>query len=116
MKPEAGRLRTLRRRRDYLVQQLEDDAGDPGTRKRDHLRAEASALTWAIQELQEVEPELHAHTIKVVKESLAKHLRLNGVDPSVIELVREHCNRLTLRTPEAPLPVSFAMELAERDD
>ena len=52
MKPEAGRLRTLRRRRDYLVQQLEDDAGDPGTRKRDHLRAEASALTWAIQELQ----------------------------------------------------------------
>lgn len=94
---EAQRLKTLRRRRDYLVRRLEQDEGNPGSSHRQHLAAELGALSWALQELDEIRPELHAHTIKVVKMSVAAEMRRKGVDPAVISLMRDCCNRLTRR-------------------
>lgn len=116
MKYAADRLRTLRRRHKYLIRQIEEDTGEPGTAKRHHLLAEASALGWAIQELDDFRPELHSHTIKVVKEALVTHLRNKGVDESVIEMLREKCNRLNLGIDRQPLAVDLAEELAEQGD
>jgi hypothetical protein len=115
MRPEAKRLRTLRRRRDYLVTLLED-AGNPVTRQRDHLLAEVNALTWALQELEDIRPELHSHTIKVVKDMLVHRLRAEGVDESVVEMVRDSCNRINRRIPADARPFALARELAERED
>jgi hypothetical protein len=114
-RPENNRLRTLRRRLAHLVRLLDEDQGKPGTSQRDYLLAEVTALTWAIQELEDVRPELHAHTVKVVKETLVKHLRSRGVDESVIEMVRHTCNTLSLTIGKEPLALGLAMEIAERD-
>ncbi len=100
---EAQRLRTLRRRHDYLVRRLEEDDGAPASAQRDYLQAELGALSWALQELDEVRPELHSHTIKVVKAALVTEMRKAGVDEWIVHLVREHCNLMTRRISTEPI-------------
>jgi hypothetical protein len=75
MRVEADRLRTLRRRHNHLVSVLEEGKLPPLSGARARIAAAIGALSWVLQELDEVPPELHSHTIKVMKESLVKYLK-----------------------------------------